>query len=148
MADVTDADALEELQLYTNELSRATILDQGRIDGLNAATIPDQEGIGIDEQRSSQTNQNEADDPDTTSIVVVDRFPSGSPGAPIPGMPHGTSTHESWRESMESIWAPFRSQKDWEITHWVKMRGSSSSAVDDFLAIPDVCPYFLSDYCL
>jgi hypothetical protein len=143
-----DADALEELQLYTNELFRVTILDQGRIDGLNAATIPDQEGIEIDEQRSSQTNQNKADDPDTMSIVVIDHFPSGSPGAPIPGMPHGTSTHESWRESMESIWAPFRSQKDWEIAHWVKTRGSSSSAVDDFLAIPDVCPYFLSDYCL
>ena len=145
-ADVMDADAHEELQVYANELHRATIPDQGGINGLNAAMIPDQEE-GVDKQRSPQTNQIEADDPDTTSAVVIDRFPSGSPGAPIPGMPRGTSVYEPWRDTrMESIWAPFRSQKDWEIAHWVKTRGSSSSAMDEFLAISDVCPFFSSDY--
>ena len=99
MADVADADALEELQQYASELSRATILDQERIDGLNAATIPDREGI--DEQRPPQTNQTEADDLDATSTVVIDRFPSGSPGAPIPGMPRGTSAPQG--TPMESV---------------------------------------------
>ena len=136
IADVTDANVFEELQVYASELSRAAIPDQGRID-LNEATIPDQGGT--DEQRSPQTNQIEADDPDTMSTVVVDRFPSGGPGAPIPGMPRGTSVHESWQgTSMESIWAPFRSQKDWEVAHWVKMRSSTSSSANDILAIPDV----------
>src|SRR5882757_7270756 len=141
-ANVMDADAYEELQVYANELHRATIPDQGGINSLNAAMIPDQ-GKGVDEQRSLQTNQIEADDPDTTSAVVIDRFPSGSLGAPIPGMPCGTSVYEPWRDTcMESIWAPFWSQKDWEIAHWVKTRGSSSLAMDDFLAISDVHPFF------
>lgn len=132
-----------------NELPRATIPDQGRVSGLNAATILDQEGI--DEQGSPQTNQVEADDPDTTSTVVVDHFPFGSSGAPILDMPRGTLAlaHESWRYTpMESMWAPFRSQKDWELAYWVKMRSScSSAAVDNLLAISDVCPFFLSEHC-
>ena len=144
-ADVTDADALEELQVYANELPRVTIPDQGMINGLYTATIPDQDGID-DEQRSSKTNQVEADGLDSTSTVVVDRFPFGSLGTPIPDMPRGASVHELWRD--KSMWAPFWSQKDWEIAYWVKMHGSSSSAVDDFLAIPDVRHFFLSEYCL
>ena len=124
-----------------------TILDQGRTDDLNTATISDHEGI--DKRRSPQSNQIEADVPDTMSTVVVDRFPSGSPGAPIPDIPRGTSERESWRDtSTESIWAPFQSQNDWEIAHWVKMRGSSSSAVDEFLAIPNVRRFFLFGCCL
>ena len=40
-ADVMDADTFEELQQYSDKHSRATIPDQGRIDGLNTAVIPD-----------------------------------------------------------------------------------------------------------
>ncbi|KAI9442877.1 hypothetical protein BJY52DRAFT_1206753 [Lactarius psammicola] len=36
------------------------------------------------------------------------------------------------------IWAPFRSQCDWEIAHWAKMRGPTSTAVMELLAIPEV----------
>jgi hypothetical protein len=109
--------------------------------------IPDQGGI--EEQESPpRTNETEADDPNTMATVVVERFP-GSPGIPIPGVPRGTSARESERDtSRESMWAPFRSQKDWEFAHWVKTDGSSSSAVDNLLAIPNVCPFFFSDYCL
>ncbi|KAI9440325.1 hypothetical protein H4582DRAFT_1796975, partial [Lactarius indigo] len=35
-------------------------------------------------------------------------------------------------------WAPFRTQCDWEIARWAKLRGPSSSAVADLLAIPEV----------
>jgi hypothetical protein len=145
VSDATDADAPEELQIHGNELHSATIPNQGRIDGdgLNTAPTPGQGGTN--ERRLPQTNQIEADDPDATSTVVVDRFPSGSPGAPIPGMPCGIS----WRDtSMESMWTPFRSQKDWEIAHWAKTRGSSASDVNHLLAISDVRTFFLSNYCL
>ena len=149
VADVMDADTFEELQQYSDKHSRATIPDQGRIDGLNTAAIPDQGEIDIDKQILVQSNQIEADDPDTTSTVVIDHFPFGSPGASIPGMPCGTSTHESGRDtSMESMWAPFRSQKDWEIAHWVKMCSSSSSDVDSLMAVSGVCFFFLIVYCL
>ena len=96
-----------------------------------------------------QSNQIEADDPDTTSTVVINCFPSGSPGGSIPGMPCGTSTHESgWDTSMKSMWAPFWSQKDWEIMHWVKMCNSSSLDVDSLMAVLDVHFFFLIVYCL
>ncbi|KAH9066109.1 hypothetical protein EDB83DRAFT_2506349 [Lactarius deliciosus] len=35
-----------------------------------------------------------------------------------------------------SVWAPFRSQCDWEFTRWAKMRGAMASAVTALLAIP------------
>ena len=152
-ADVMDMDVFEELQQYSDQCSTATIPNQGRIGGLNAAVIPDQEDMefDIDEEISPQTNQTEAetDDPNTMSTMVIDRFPSGSPGIPIPGMPHRASAHELAQDrSMESIWAPFWSQKDWKIAHWVKISSSSSSDVDNLMAISGVCTFFSSVYCL
>lgn len=105
----------------------------------------------IDEEILPQTNQTEAetDDPNTMSTMVIDRFPSGSPGTPIPGMPHRASAHESAQDrSMESIWAPFRSQKDWEIVHWVKISSLSSSDVNNLMAISGIRTFFSSVYCL
>ncbi|KAH8986507.1 hypothetical protein EDB83DRAFT_2240317 [Lactarius deliciosus] len=72
------------------------------------------------------------------SQLVVDRFPHGSPGAPIPGTLQGTHMYQSSHETLgSSIWAPFRSKCDWEIACWAKTRGPTSSAVADILAIPE-----------
>lgn len=136
-----DVDTPEERQTHGNELPRATIPNQGQINGRDSATICGQGGTNG--YRSPQTNQIEADDSDATSTVVVDRFPSGNAGAPIPGMPCETP----WRDtSTDSMWAPFRSQLDWEIAHWVKTRGSSSSSTNCLLAILEVHTFFLSNY--
>ncbi|KAH8990406.1 hypothetical protein EDB86DRAFT_3235371 [Lactarius hatsudake] len=71
--------------------------------------------------------------------LVVDCFPHGSPGAPIPGTVQGSHVYQSSEETFKSsVWAPFRSQSDWEIARWAKMRGPTSSAVADILAIPGV----------
>ena len=67
------------------------------------------------------------------SGVVIDVFPYGSPGATIAG-PCEDMDHVV----PESIWYPFRSQCDWELALWAKTRGSTSSAVSDLLAIPEV----------
>ena len=73
-----------------------------------------------------------------TPALVVDPFSSGAAGAlitdPDSVLKHADSTQES-----HNIWAPFHSQCDWEIAHWVKMRGPASSAVDELFAIPRVC---------
>ncbi|EIW81904.1 hypothetical protein CONPUDRAFT_54049, partial [Coniophora puteana RWD-64-598 SS2] len=37
-----------------------------------------------------------------------------------------------------NMWAPFLSQMDWEIARWAKMRGPSSTAFSELLAIPGV----------
>ena len=69
-----------------------------------------------------------------TSSVVVEGFPFGNPGAPIPGMPQGPS-YEQFRATP---WAPFQSQRDWDIARWAKTHSTTSSAVADLLALPDV----------
>ncbi|KAN0103997.1 hypothetical protein V8E52_011427 [Russula decolorans] len=73
-----------------------------------------------------------------TSSVVVDTFPFGNPGAPIPGVPQGRSSYELFQVTQEGIWAPFRSQRDWDIARWTKTHSTTSSAVADLLAIPEV----------
>ena len=72
--------------------------------------------------------------------VFVERFPLGNPGTHLPGAQRGTSIYESSQAAFgASKWAPFHSQCDWEIAHWAKMRGPSSSAMEELLAIPEVC---------
>ena len=101
MADVMSKDVFEELQLYSDQCSRATNPNQGRINGLNAAAIPElfKKDLRFDivEDILPQINQLEAelDDPNTTSTVVINRFLSGRVGAPIPNMPRRASAHES-----------------------------------------------------
>jgi hypothetical protein len=71
--------------------------------------------------------------------VIIDQFPFGSPGAPITGPDEGSSPNESSPDAPEEpMWAPFHSQRDWEVAYWAKMRGLTSSAVTDLLAIPEV----------
>ena len=76
--------------------------------------------------------------------LIVDHFPHGSPGAPIPGAHQGLHIYQSTQDSFgECLWAPFRSERDWEIARWAKTRGATSSALAELLAIPKVCAQFL-----
>jgi hypothetical protein len=73
------------------------------------------------------------------SDLEVVHFLHGSAGAPVPGAHQGQSLYDASQEALgSSPWAPFRSQCDWEIAHWAKMCGPTSSALTDFLAIPEV----------
>jgi hypothetical protein len=72
--------------------------------------------------------------------VIIERFPFGLPGAPIVGLPESATLNGP--SHGDSIWAPFRSQRDWEIARWAKMRGPTSSAFGDLLAIPEVRPTY------
>lgn len=46
-----------------------------------------------------------------------------------------------------SIWTPFISQRDWELTRWAKAHRVTSSAFSDLLGIPEVRADNLSKYC-
>ncbi|KAH9015234.1 hypothetical protein EDB85DRAFT_2076369 [Lactarius pseudohatsudake] len=71
--------------------------------------------------------------------LVVERFLYGSAGVPLPGVHQGLSSYQTSLEALgQSIWAPFQSQGDWELVRWAKMRGPTSSAVADLLAIPQL----------
>jgi hypothetical protein len=78
-----------------------------------------------------------------SGVVVINRFPFGSPGALFFG-PHEISPTNALNASSPAAidgpsWAPFRSECDWKVAHWAKMRGPSSSAMTELLAIPEVC---------
>ena len=122
-ADVMDADAFEALS---------------RGETSPMATDPDQQASLEDpDQQRLRINPDNLDAP-TASTITIDQFSFGSPGAPIPGMPPGPSTYESQVTLAASVWAPFRSQCDWDLARWAKMRSPTSSAVTDLLAIPTV----------
>jgi hypothetical protein len=133
LADAMDMDAFEALS-HGDYPSTATFPEQATVD--DTTGVPEQEYIQID-----------AEDSDSESMVVIDQFPFGSPGAPIPGVPQGSSAYQSHLATVpDSIWAPFRSQRDWEVARWAKMRGPTSSAVTDLLAIPAVWACYFHYY--
>ncbi|KAN0131568.1 hypothetical protein V8E53_010676 [Lactarius tabidus] len=86
--------------------------------------------------RATEPNTNGSD---TSHQVIVEHFPYGRPGTPIIGTDEGVSIYHTSREVFgSSVWAPFHSQCDWEIARWAKMRGPTSSAMEELLAIPEV----------
>jgi hypothetical protein len=82
----------------------------------------------------------EANSEPLANSTVTD-FPFGSPGAPIPGADQGSESavHQSSQAALSSsVWSPFSSRLDWEIARWAKIRGPTSSALTELLAIPEV----------
>jgi hypothetical protein len=70
----------------------------------------------IPEEPGQQPNYDEAGTFNTGSTVVIELFPSDAAGAPIPGSPQGQSIYESCQAVfLDSDWAPFQSQHDWEV---------------------------------
>src|SRR6266850_510313 len=126
--NVTDANAYEEL-IETSGLFIASTSHEPMIYNMLEAT----------EDPEQQTNQNEAGILETTSAPVVDQFPTHSAGALIPGISHGISAYECQEGPVNSVWAPFASECDWDIAHWAKMRGPTSSVVGDLLDKSKVC---------
>jgi hypothetical protein len=77
-------------------------------------------------------------DPRPLLALAIDRF-SPNAGAPVPGAHQGSSLYQTSQEALGfSTWAPFQSQCDWEVACWAKLRGPTSSAFTDLLAIPEV----------
>ena len=131
-ADAADADAYE---LIHND---STTINSNRTTVGGASDLTEQ-----DESDDQTEVADEAlTPPQGMSTVVVDQFPFGSPGMPIPDKPRGSSVYESWRAaSVDSPWAPFQSEVEWNVARWVKMRGQTSTAVTELLAIPGVRVY-------
>ena len=102
------------------------------VDQLNNRTTPE----------ADQTDaESLGDAPDLASApaVVIEQFPFGSPGAPIPGGTQGASSFASQPAMFtDALWGLFRSQLDWDIARWSKLHGQTSTAVSELLAIPGV----------
>ena len=126
-ADMMDANVFEIItQNQTSNFldSNLTAPDPEQIPSAESAEPPEE-----------PPNPLEPSSPDDHAQVVVIQFRRGNPGAAINGM-QGPSIYESSQEA--SVWAPFQSECDWDVAHWAKMRGPSSSALTDLLAMPNV----------
>jgi hypothetical protein len=137
-ADVADADDWEELNAIAPVMVDATpedITDQGGVS--DEPPTPDDLTDHVGQPEVSNQDDTAAPESATASPVVVERFPFGCPGAPIPDINHGSEVQQTAFTNL--AWAPFQSQLDWDIAQWAKMCGRSSSAVSDLLAIPGVC---------
>ena len=120
---------------FNDGVDQADHIDTGVLD------VP----LPVTPEDSSQPIHTETQDSTrTTPCSVVEHFLIGCAGAPIIG-PHNNSSLVAPGDS-ESIWAPFRSQCDWQVAHWAKMRGPTSSAFTDLLAIPEVSFAFAYHY--
>ena len=122
-ADTADANTFETLNQDQISSPASVTLEPS---GLQSSTPPPDDTI------ESRTYNAEA-----SSTLVVDRFPHGHPGAPLSS--EQVSIFGSVQDRLgDSIWSPFQSQVDWEIARWAKMRGPSSTALTELLAIPEV----------
>jgi hypothetical protein len=127
-ADGTDADASQILSQDDGDIATTDpckIADDRPPDVLEGSGV---EGSG---DHSIEFYSNFSD----TSSVVIDAFPFGNPGAPIPGLPQDPTAYEQFQATRGETWAPFKSQRDWDIAHWAKTHNISSSALDELLAI-------------
>ena len=151
MSDTDNADVTDSLD--TGDARPASGVNVDAVNGLNAdvfqqlsqddadlmtCEIAVDRPSDVPEGPAEQSIEFDSHFSDTSSVVVVG-FPFGNPGAPIPGVPQGPSSYEQLRATQGEIWAPFRSQRDWDIARWVKTHNTTSSAVAELLAIPEVC---------
>ena len=142
-ASATDTDLLEFL---ANSISTNT--KQGHPVEAQSAAPPPIDPLPPALAPPAHPPQPNADSLETLAPLAIDPFPHGNPGAPIPAVHQGSSRYQRSQEAFgASVWAPFTSQCDWEMARWAKMRGPTSSAVEDLLAIPEVCPSLTSHYC-
>jgi hypothetical protein len=96
--------------------------------------------------RSQSSSEIETSDPDTTPTVFIKTFPFGRAGASIEAPDLSAMTGSGVTPPEDSIWAPFCSQRDWEIARWAKTHRLTSSAFSELLAIPEVPVFILSNH--
>ena len=126
-ADVTDANTFEVLTECNIHL-RTAIPDPHAVDSDDTTTEPSNTA-------TEQPMPFNVPNAETSQTMVINHFPLGNAGAPIPSMAHESNEDMA----AQSIWAPFISQCDWEVAHWAKMHGPTLSALTDLLAIGEVC---------
>ncbi|KIJ13120.1 hypothetical protein PAXINDRAFT_136381 [Paxillus involutus ATCC 200175] len=71
----------------------------------------------------------------------ISHFPNAAAGSVISeGLTQtGYTTYHHQLQDDANIWTPFVSRMDFNVAHWAKLRGPSSTAVSDLLQIPGFC---------
>ncbi|KAH8999683.1 hypothetical protein EDB86DRAFT_3075750 [Lactarius hatsudake] len=137
-ADAVDANVWEAL---VQDIEPTVDTDQGHASGVQLSPSPPSETPHPLTSPPDPPICNGSDSNTTGSQaqVIVDSFPHGVPGTPMPDPFQGQSDHRSREDAINtSVWAPFHSQCDWEIALWAKMCRPTSSALTELLQIPEV----------
>ncbi|KAF5345632.1 hypothetical protein D9758_015168 [Tetrapyrgos nigripes] len=85
-----------------------------------------------------------------TREPYVKPYPDPRAGTPLSSQTLYIGDNQQYRERLgdrSNIWAPFQSEMDWRIAKWAKMRGPSSTAFDELLAIQGVYEKLGLSYC-
>ncbi|KAJ3715707.1 hypothetical protein C8R42DRAFT_725514 [Lentinula raphanica] len=73
----------------------------------------------------------------------VESYPDPRAGAPIGAQANVMDENSQYYHTVPGAavnqWAPFESEVDWKIAHWAKLRGPSSTALSELLAMDGVC---------
>ncbi|KAF8889246.1 hypothetical protein BD779DRAFT_1469782 [Infundibulicybe gibba] len=75
-----------------------------------------------------------------TIVTFQDAYPGSLAGAPIPTMSAPKSGYLDYKTQFgtnggTNIWVPFKSQLDWEVAKWAKLRGPGSTAFTELLKL-------------
>ena len=85
-------------------------------------------------------------------MVFIKQFPFGCPRAPISYISHHSATTATTEPGIaspgDSIWAPFLSQRDWEIVQWAKDQKITALVFSALLAISGVRAHAFNMYSL
>jgi hypothetical protein len=80
------------------------------------------------------------------TVTFEERYPGSGAGAAIGSLGNSLPSHAETQRQLNpdggNIWAPFQSKLDWSIAYWAKLRGPSSSALNELFAIEEVSYLF------
>lgn len=77
-------------------------------------------------------------------VSFHDQYPLYAAGLPVAQHTSPDACYLHAIHGKSNPWAPFKSQNDWEVARWAKLRGKGSNAFNDLLAIPGVRPLRLT----
>ena len=79
-------------------------------------------------------------------VRYSEKYPDRRAGAPMKKTHSGDFNYRAALNNSSNPWAPFSSRMDWDIAKWAKLRGATSTAFSDLLAIEGVSDYCVSTY--
>ncbi|THU93081.1 hypothetical protein K435DRAFT_799989 [Dendrothele bispora CBS 962.96] len=139
MENAWQPDVPEHLQGRSRSVSPENFLSDEECDD----NPPSPQAAWSDSEDEFDENINPRHEAEKTFVQTphVEPFPDPKAGTPLQN-PKPKSENDRYLENLfgakTSAWAPFKSEMDWRIERWAKLRGPSSTALTDLLSIPGV----------
>jgi hypothetical protein len=136
-ADINEDSDLEELFEDLDIGWELPVADPGSMDP-DASDSEDPDDVQLPPDPSSRSTAHDALRQPPHIQHFNDIYLRARAGTCIGSVPNRNDSYQSRLRDDKNLWAPFSSQIDWEIARWAKLRGPSSTAFSDLLAIEGV----------